>query len=229
MPERIVLFGGTFNPIHFGHLIVARAVAEHLHFEKVTFVPAAQPPHKGAGGHIEGLSGAVPGVAAAERLEMVRRAIAGDPLFDVTDIELRRPTPSYTFETLMAIRTEQGLDVELVWIIGADMLGELHTWHRAEEVVDMARIVTAARPPWSERSAGALERLRVRFDAGQIARLAEGIVPTPLIDISSSQIRRRVRSGKSIRYLVPESVREHIMDKGLYVQKDTSAGEAAGL
>jgi len=216
MSERIVLFGGTFDPIHHGHLIVARAVAEYFQFERVTFVPAYVPPHKTGGGEHEP---ARLQASAAERLEMIRLAIEGDDLFDVTDVELTRRPPSYTFDTLSQLRRERGLDVRLYWIIGADMLGDLITWRRAEEVVDMATVITAARPPYSRRLEATLEQLRVRFTDEQVSRLAAGVAPTPLIDIASTDIRRRVREGRSIRYLIPASVQVFIEEKRLYVSQ----------
>ena len=217
MGERIVLFGGTFNPIHHGHLIVARAVAEHFHFDRVTFVPAAISPHKTA---LAGQAGeAAPQSAepaAQDRLEMIRLAIAGEDLFDVTDVELKRRPPSYTLDTLMAFRQEHGLDVPLYWIIGADMLEDLPTWHRVSEVVDMATILTAGRPPYTARLERTLQTLRVRLSDQQVARLASGIVPTPLVDISSTQIRHRIRARRSARYLTPDGVIDYINKRGLY-------------
>jgi len=223
MPERIVLFGGTFDPIHHGHLIVARAVAEYFHFPRVTFVPVAAPPHKCRPG-----PGQRPGASPArpeDRLKMVRLAIQGEPLFDVSDIELRRPLPSYTFDTLLELRREQGLEAQLYWIIGADMLEDLPTWHRAPEVVDMATIITASRPPYSARLERTLERLRERFGAERVARLAAGVAPTPMIDISSTQIRHRVRRGRSIRYLTPPAVVEYIRRRRLYLAGAAEGGE----
>lgn len=221
MAERIVLFGGTFNPIHHGHLIVARAVAEYFHFDRITFVPAAVPPHKPLPG--EGGQGPAQGIVRAspdDRLEMVRLAIEGEKLFEVTDIELKRPQPSYTFDTLMAFREEHGLEAQLHWVIGADMLDELGTWHRADEVVDMATIITAARPPWSARLEGILEKLRVRFSPDQVARLAAATAPTPLIDITSTQIRHRIRRKRSINFLTPECVVTYIQNRRLYAASD---------
>ncbi len=218
MDQRIVLFGGTFNPIHNGHLIVARAVAEYFHFERVTFVPAYVPPHKSephAGGEEADLPAQYRS-SAEDRLTMIRLAIAGEGVFDVSEVELRRQPPSYTFDTLLQFRQEHGLEAQLHWVIGADMLADLPTWHRAGEVVDMATIITAARPPYSDRIAQMLERLRSRFSPEQISRLGAGVAATPLIDITSTQIRHRVRQGRSIRYLTPDAVVDYIGKRGLY-------------
>lgn len=208
MVEQIVIFGGTFDPIHHGHLIATRAVAEHFGFRKVTFMPTMVPPHKGEAHH-----GSAP---AADRLEMVRLAVAGSEMFDVSDIEIQRDGPSYTFDTLISLQRRYGHEADLHWIIGADMLEDLPTWHKAGEVIEMARIITAARPPYSERVPAMLEGLRTDFTAEQVARLGEGVVPTPLIDISSTNIRHRLAEAKPVRYLTTDAVINHIRKRGLY-------------
>lgn len=205
MARKILLFGGTFDPVHNGHLIVARCVAERCGFERVTLVPAASPPHKDTAR-----------ASGADRLEMLRRAVAGDPLFEICDLELHRSGASYTFDTLTAVRGRNDGEVSLYWLIGADMLEQLHTWSRASEVVDMAGIITAMRSPWDRRVPAILEALRGRFRPEQVRRLEDAIVATPLIDISSTEIRGRVRQGSPIRYLVPEGVRAYIRAEKLY-------------
>lgn len=205
MPRRIALFGGTFDPVHFGHLVTARAIAEECGFERITLVPSASPPHKtGAAG------------SSAQRLAMLQLAIRDDPQFEICRLEIARPGPSYTFDTLQALIGEHGPDCELSWIIGLDMLEELHKWHCAEEVVDLAQIVVAARPPWQQQAARLLKRLAKHFGADQIDGIRQSFVSTPLLDISSSDIRQRVGDGLSIRYLVPDNVRCYIEDQGLY-------------
>ncbi|HET6430556.1 MAG TPA: nicotinate-nucleotide adenylyltransferase [Phycisphaerae bacterium] len=218
MPERIVLFGGTFNPIHHGHLIAARAVAEYFHFERITLVPAASPPHKPMLDLPQEGEVVAKAPTAEDRMEMVRLAVEGEELFEISDIELNRRPPSYTFDTLMALRDRHGLEAKLYWVVGADMLADLPNWHRATEVVDMATIITAARPPWTEKLGGILENLAGRFRPDQLPRLEAAVAPTPLIDITSTQIRHRVRAGRSIRYLAPDAVIDYIARKGLYRQ-----------
>ncbi|MDY7009761.1 MAG: nicotinate-nucleotide adenylyltransferase [Planctomycetota bacterium] len=209
MTEQIVIFGGTFDPIHHGHLITARAVAEYFGFRKVTFMPAKVPPHKG---HTRRKS-----APASDRLEMVRLAVAGSEMFDVSDIEIQRSGPSYTIDTLTSLRRRYGHDADLYWIIGADMLEDLPTWRNADEVIEMARIITAARPPYSQRVPAVLENLRNHFTSEQVDRLADGVVSTPLIDISSTNIRRRLATGsKPIKYLTPDNVVDYIRKHCLY-------------
>jgi nicotinate-nucleotide adenylyltransferase len=203
MAKGIALFGGTFDPIHHGHLIAARAVMEQLDYERVVFIPAPNPPHKV--GH--GLSD------AADRLEMVALAIAGEPRLEVSDIEIRRAGLSYTILTVEAYRQAVGPEVPLAWIIGGDSLPELHTWYRVRELVDACRIVTAVRPGYEKPD---LEPLRQVLSAEQVRRLSADVLTTPRIDISATDIRRRRRAGQSIRYLVPEAVAAYIEKRGLY-------------
>ena len=205
MAKGIVLFGGSFDPVHFGHLIAARAVAEQCGFARITLVPAAQAPHKGR-----------MSASPADRLAMLRLAVEGDELFDICQAELRRPGTSYTFDTLAALRASHGEGVPLHWVIGADMLADLPHWHRAGEVLDLAQIVVAWRSPWHERMGQILKDLSASLGVEAAERLGRSVVKTPLIDISSAAIRHRLAGGRSIRYLVPEAVRRHILSLGLY-------------
>lgn len=210
----IGLFGGSFNPIHHGHLIVARAVAEMLRLSRVVFVPAPNPPHKPDARLAD----------ASDRLEMVRLAVAGEPLLECGDIEIRRPGPSYTILTIQEYRQPTG-DQELFWIIGADSLAELHTWHRVTELVELCRIVTVARPGFELPDLGGLEKMLSRE---QVSRLKRDILSTPRIDISATDIRRRVAEGRSIGYLVPTSVRQYIEERGLYRLGDAPPAAGGG-
>ncbi len=200
-----ILFGGTFDPVHSAHLIVARAVAEALGAERVTLIPAARSPHKGAAS-----------ASAEDRMNMLRAAVEGDRLFELSDVELHRSGPSYTLDTLSAMRGQSGENVQLCWVIGADMLEDLPKWHEAEQVLELARIVIAARPPWDRRLDELFDSLQGRLSDSQLQRLRQSVVATPLIDISSTQIRERMGGGLSIRHLTPEPVRQYILAKGLY-------------
>jgi len=206
MAERIVLFGGTFDPVHNGHLIVARHLAERLGLERMTLLPAARPPHK-----------APACVSGAHRVEMLRRAIEGEHVFEVSELELSREGPSYTIDTIQAVRERSGPGASVSLVIGADMLAELPDWHRAEEVVEAAEIIVARRPPWHLRMEEVFASLAVALSARQVERIRRGVVETPLIDISSTEIRRRIREGRSIRFLVPDDVRAYIEERGLYL------------
>lgn len=184
------LLGGSFDPIHHGHLLVAQAALEALDLTELRFVPARQQPFK------EGTHGA----DAAQRVRMVELAIAGEPRFRVERIEIGRPGPSYTVDTLRALRAREPA-AAFVLLLGADAASELPSWHEAEEIARLARLVMFARPTKQDLgSAGSLESIRV-----------------PQVEISASEIRRRVRAGHSIRYWVPEAVREHITAHRLYL------------
>jgi len=201
--NRFLLFGGSFDPIHHGHLIIGRAVAERLGLERVILIPASAPPHK------------VPHALSPseDRLEMCRLAVAEDPLFEVSEWELGQSGPNYTLLTVQHFRSSCGPSAELFWLIGMDSLAELGTWYRATELVDACTIVTAARPGFEPPPA---EFLRRWFTPAQVEKLHRHVVAGPRIDISAREIRARVRAGRSIRYLVPEAVRRHIESRGLY-------------
>lgn len=201
--EGVVLFGGSFNPIHNGHLIVARSVAERLGSNRVVLIPSASPPHKNESDLAE----------AGDRLEMARLAVAEEPGFETSDIEIQRSGPSYTVLTIEAYRKHLGPEVPLYWLIGADTLPELHAWYRVGALVDLCRIVVAARPGFESPD---LSQLSSHLSATQIQRLREGVMATPHIDIAATDIRRRLREGLSIRYLVPEPVNEYIIRRKLY-------------
>jgi nicotinate-nucleotide adenylyltransferase len=189
--------GGTFDPIHVGHLIIAEQVREQLHQDSVLFMPTGQPPHK-------------PGRArspAEDRYAMTVLATEGNPRFSVSRLEIERPGPSYALDTIRALRAESGADTDLTFILGADQALELMTWHRAAEVVRETRFVTVPRPGYDlgllpQRLGPAAERVQV--------------LPLRELAISASDIRARATAGLSLRYLVPEPARQYILTHGLY-------------
>jgi nicotinate-nucleotide adenylyltransferase len=190
-------FGGTFNPIHHGHLLCARAAAENLGFDRIVLFPSAQPPHK---------PGIVDLASAEHRLAMCRLAAQDQPeLFEVNDLELHRATPSYTIDTAQILKAQGWPKVS--WLIGADMLLYLPQWHRAEELVEAVDFVILARPGWTLDWSGLPALFR---------RLEKNVVSAPLIDISATQIRQRVKEGRSIAWMTPSSVAEYIQLNRLY-------------
>ena len=204
MANRVGLFGGSFDPIHFGHLIGARQIAEHFNIQRLVLIPSARPPHKVKR----------PITDARHRLEMARLAVAGDPLFEVDDLELHRDGPSYSIDTVSEFRRRLGPDVELFWLIGSDSLPELVTWHRAAELVKLVRMVTFTRPGWKPP---ALESLAGKLGQEEAAQLLHDCVQTAAIDISATDIRQRAATGKSTRYLLPEAVQSYIIAHRLYL------------
>ncbi len=202
--EKLLLFGGSFNPVHHGHLIVARAVAERLGATRIVLIPGATPPHK----QDQRLA------PAADRLAMCRLAVTEEPLFEVSDWEATRAGPNYTIDTVQHFRQLVGAGPELCWLVGMDSLHELHSWYRAAELVELCTIVTAARPGFEPPDAATLGR---RFSAAQAQKLLAHVMESPRIDIAGTDIRARVQAGRSIRYLVPETVARYIADAGLYL------------
>ncbi len=200
----ILLFGGTFDPLHNGHLIAAREAAEKLGAAKVLLIPSARPPHKSDAK-----------VTNPEiRLEMTRQGVTDDDFFAVSDIELHRKGPSYTLLTVRQLREEYGPDVPLYWLIGTDTLVDLPNWYKVGELADACTIVTAARSGYEP---GDLAGLKASLSSEQIDTLRRYIMETSRVEISATDIRRRQRERLSIRYLVPEGVREYIESKGLYI------------
>jgi nicotinate-nucleotide adenylyltransferase len=188
---RIGILGGTFDPPHLGHLVVAADAYEALRLDRLLFVPSAQHPFK----HSR--------VRAAPELraEMVSAAIRGDERFGVDEMELHRPGPSYTVDTLRSLR-ERFPEDELFFFIGADNLRELPSWREPEEVVRLATLVVMSRGG---------------EHAGPVLPYPALAVEVTRVDISATEVRRRAGSGRSIRYLVPEAVREIIARESLYV------------
>ncbi len=205
MSEKIVIFGGTFDPVHHGHLIVARALAELRGLDRICLVPASQSPHK------EGTF-----ASAEHRLAMLKLATAGESLFEVSDIELRRTGRSYTYDTVAALRQQYGPAAELSVVIGADMLKDFPLWHRVQELLKLAKIIVVSRPPWDKQIAAIIDKLSNHFSKDILGQIANSVVQTPLVDISSTEIRQRIRDGRSIRYLVPDSVMTYMTDRKLY-------------
>ena len=216
VPARIGIYGGTFNPIHLAHLVLAEDVRERLGLERVLFVPSNLPPHKGA---------ALP--TGAERLALVRLAIRGNSGFGAVDLEVRRGGRSYTFDTLRALAGRRPGERELFFLIGMDAFAEIRTWHEADRLAEAAHFAVFPRaghpledPRRHAPAAWGLAGER-RYPGGLRAwRTAAGtnvwLVPTEELSISASAIRARAARGASIRYLVPAAVERAILRGGLY-------------
>lgn len=196
--ERVGVFGGTFDPIHLGHLIAAEDARERLGLDEVLFIPAGQPWFK-AGAAVS---------AAQHRLAMARLAVKGNPRFRVSDIEIRRPGPSYTIDTLEALAAERP-GAELYVLLGLDALREMRRWRDPGRVFAMARVVGMARPGASLDFA---ELDAAAPDAVHRALIVDG----PRVDISGTDIRRRIAAGLSVRYRLPSDVADYARRHGLY-------------
>ena len=199
-PHRIGILGGTFDPPHVGHLWLATMAADAMALERVLFMPAAQPPHKG-GRTVS---------HTTDRVLMTRLAIAGDDTFELTLIETERPGPSYTIDSVDELRRTYGPDADLYLIMAADSLNTIDTWREPDALLDRIEWVVGPRPgdPLPDRSA-----LEERFGS-KASRIH--LLSGPSLDVSSTDIRRRVAAGHAIRYLVPRGVEELIRERGLY-------------
>ena len=197
---RVGLLGGTFDPIHLGHLVIAEEARLRLGLDLVLFIPAGQPPHK----REEGVS------PAADRLEMVRAAIGDHPGFSCSEVELLRPGASYTVDTLAALQAQYP-QASLFWLLGTDSVTELHTWHDPERLYRLATFVGLARPGWSRREVD-----RWLADQPPDLRPRLEFVEIPLLDISSSALRAALAAGGSVRYLAPDAVLAYAHAHGLY-------------
>jgi nicotinate-nucleotide adenylyltransferase len=206
----IGIFGGTFDPIHFGHLRTAFELLQSLRLSEVRFMPAGNPPHREQT------------VADAElRLEMVRAAVEGQPGFTVDDREVRREGPSYSVDTLSALRREYP-DRSLCLIVGMDAFLGLPKWRQWRELLELAHVVVAHRPGWRAPSMGPLGELLVDRGTGRINDLHESLAgciyihAVTQLEISSTELRKLIAAGRDPRYLLPDAVRAIIEKSGCY-------------
>ncbi|RLQ98151.1 nicotinate-nucleotide adenylyltransferase [Falsibacillus albus] len=188
MKKRVGILGGTFNPPHLGHLIIANEVYQELELDEVRFMPNHEPPHKKESGVISG----------KHRIEMLRIAIKDHPAFSIEPIELERKGKSFSFDTIQLLKSREP-ETEFFFIIGADMIEYLPKWHKIEELIEMVQFVGVGRPEYS-----------------QVTEYPVLLIDIPEIDISSTVIRGRIQERKSVQYLVPEQVISYIEEKSLY-------------
>ncbi len=190
---KLGIFGGTFNPIHYGHLINGEVIRSDFGLDRILLVPSRHPVHKELDGW----------VSAEDRYHMTRLAVKGAPEYDVSRIEIDRIEPSYTITTVRALRSIYP-DSELFLIIGEDSLVEMDAWREPEGLRDLTRIIVMRRPGG------------VAFESNRTVGSMPLWADNPLIDISSTMIRERIRAGKSVRFFLPGLVTDYIMEKGLY-------------
>jgi nicotinate-nucleotide adenylyltransferase len=196
---RLGILGGTFDPIHHGHLVAASEALHQLHLDRVLFVPAGVPPHKPS----------QPISAAHHRLQMLELAIAGRPRFEISHVDLDRPGPCYTVDTLQLLRVDWGPEPTFFFIEGADSLAEMVTWYQPQRLLELCELAVVGRPG-------------IEIDLPQLEKELPGLasrlhhVHMPLLEISSSDLRARFRGGRPISYLVPAAVETYILDHRLY-------------
>lgn len=195
---RLGVMGGTFNPIHLGHLMIAEEARQAFQLEKVLFVPSYITPNKD-----------VFGATAEQRLAMTRLATADNPYFTVSDMEMRRKGNSYTVDTLRLLKQIYGPSRSLYFISGTDTIHDLHNWNNPEEILSLCQFIGATRPDGSEQ----IDTIIASF-----GELGKNILklPVPTMEISSTELRRRIRLGLSVRYMIPSAVVEYIRKNGVY-------------
>lgn len=214
----IGILGGTFDPIHYGHLRPALEILEELDFAEIRFIPSRLPPHRSR-----------PGAAPAQRLELLRLAVADQPGFVVDERELRRDGPSYTVDTLTSLRAELGA-TPLCLILGMDAFSQLTTWRRWRELSELAHLVVTDRPDSPSLPIELLdliERRRLRHASRLRERPAGGIwlQPVTQLAISATRIRELLAQGRSVRYLLPDAAQHYIQQQGLYSSNHLSQRE----
>lgn len=197
LKKKIGILGGTFDPIHLGHIATADFILRAVNLDKVIFVPANTPPHK-----------TETGATAKDRYIMTELATCNNPNFFVSDIEIKRSGLSYTVDTVRELKDFYGSEVELYFIVGSDVIDELDKWERFEDLLEMCHFIAATRPGFT------MDTVLKRF--GKLEALNIHFLNTPELDISSTDIRYRAKSNISIKYIVPTSVEQYILKHNLY-------------
>lgn len=202
--KKIGIMGGTFNPIHFGHLILAEAAYEQYHLDKVLIMPAKEPSHKTISDTI----------TEEDRVEMVKRAIKGNDHFELSLLEINREGITYTIDTLTELHEEDS-EIEYYFIMGADSLFHFNSWKEPEKILKLTNILVANRDLSTFSALNSqIDYLSDKYDEANIS-----LLDTPNLEISSHALRKRVRQNLSIKYYVPKSVEEYIKEHGLYQNK----------
>jgi nicotinate-nucleotide adenylyltransferase len=208
--RKIALFGGTFDPVHIGHISVAEDAAQQIGVEKIVFVPAKRSP----------LKGFLPMVGDEHRLAMVDIAIEQNDKFEVSDFELNKPAPSYTLETVKKFKADYGEDCSIYWLLGADSAGDLQYWHAIEELIDACNLCTMYRAGCDPPDYTKYEAI---WGPSRVEKLQRNIIRTPLVDISSTEIRRRLGVGEDVIGMLHEAVADYIRRHNLYRPQSQSS------
>jgi nicotinate-nucleotide adenylyltransferase len=207
MSEKIILFGGTFDPVHIGHIEVAQAAAKKIGAKMVILIPARRSPHKNQ----------KPCAPDNDRIEMLKLAVKGNDMFKVSTIELNRAEPSYTIDTIHQLKQKYGDSSELYWLIGADMVKSLLLWHKILEIMGQCNISVMNRGGYEKPDFGSLAG---KLDKEYIEKLKKNMIETPFIEISSTEIRQKLANEEDVsKYLHPD-VLNHIKEHKLYIDTD---------
>jgi nicotinate-nucleotide adenylyltransferase len=204
--RKIALFGGTFDPIHLGHTRVAAEAAKHIGAEKIIFIPAKRSP----------LKGFTPWASDDDRFAMIALAIAGDRSFELSDYELKRPQPSYTLQTVRQFQTDYGGQAEIYWLVGADSVEDLPHWYGICELIDECNLTTMYRAGFEPPD---FSKFKALWGPQRVEKLQRNVIETPLIDISSTEIRNRLAAGGDVTNMLHPAVADYIHEHGLYKRR----------
>ena len=210
--RKIVLFGGTFDPVHLGHTMVAGAAAEYIGAERIIFVPAKLSP----------LKGSLPKASDIDRFRMLSLATEGEVFFEVSDCELKRSAPSYTLDTVRQFKLRYGGEISIYWLLGADSIDELEHWHEIAELIDECNLAVMYRAGYERPDFSKLEPL---WGRRRIEKLRQNIIPTPLVDISSTKVRSSLAADEDIAQMLHPKVLSYIRKRQLYGSKPTKLGD----
>ncbi|MEN6386321.1 MAG: nicotinate (nicotinamide) nucleotide adenylyltransferase [Phycisphaerales bacterium] len=205
--EKIILFGGTFDPIHIGHTQVAQCALQKLNASKIIFIPARRSPHKTK----------QPLAPDTDRIAMIKLAIASFNEFEISNVEMNRAEPSYTIDTIRQLREKHVEDSEFYWLIGADMLRDLPLWHRINDLLDECNICVMNRGGYEKPD---FANLRGRLHPNHIENLKKNMIETPFIEISSTEIRQRIMDGRDAGEFLHPDVYDYIKRRKLYLPLD---------
>ena len=203
MKEKVIFFGGTFDPIHYGHVRVGEYACEQIGAKEIVFVPAKRSPHKEF----------LPAADGVARFEMISLAISGKNKFRVSDCELNRAEPSYTLDTVRHFRVEYGQETEICWLVGADAVKDLVKWHGIRELIDECNLCVMFRAGFERPDFGGLEGV---LGPQRVQKLKRNVIETPLIDINSTEIRKKLACGGDVSDMLEPKVLAYIQKNRLY-------------
>ncbi len=209
--RKIALFGGTFDPIHLGHTTVAADALDHIGAEKIVFIPAKRSP----------LKGFLPRANDNDRLNMIYLAIAGEKNFQVSEYELKRPAPSYTLATIRKFQADYGSETSICWLIGADGADDLAYWYKITELLDACNLTTMYRAGCEPPDFAKFEEI---WGRERIEKLQRNVIQTPLVDISSTEIRNRIAINGDYTKMLHPGVGDYIRQNGLYQSEEVAGG-----
>ena len=201
--RKIALFGGTFDPVHLGHTTVAASAAESLSVEKVVFMPAKH----------SALKESLPVASDTDRLEMLSLAISQEERFGLNDYELKKSSPSYTLDTVRYFKTEYGHDFLIYWLVGADSVDDLPLWYKITDLIDQCNLCMMFRAGCPKPD---FDRFTKFWGSERVEKLQSNIIQTPLVNISSTEIRQRLAAGEDVSGMLCDEVAEYIRKKRLY-------------